>query len=111
MSDFSTAVTAVEMALKAFQLDEQVSVLVDSEAQTILLDDTVRISTGKGEADGLRSPLYAWVARGGRDAEVIVSTDDVVEAVVEAVSHLIAEQARDVLYSIFEAVGSKDDLG
>lgn len=127
MRDFATAVTAVEMAIKAFALEGSVSIQMDSEEESIVLNVlqslTNRVTTpgttkgvasirvDQGSAERARSgKIIAYALDEEGDEDTLVSTDDVVEAVVEAVAHVIAEQAREVLYSIFEAVDDEVDL-
>lgn len=111
MSDFATAVTAVEMAIKAFGLEGSVSIQMDSEEESIVLDKVASIRVDQGSAERARSgKVMAYALDDEGDEDTLVSSDDVVEAVVEAVVHVIAKQAREVLYSIFEAVDDEVDL-
>lgn len=115
MSEFASAVTAVEMAVKALHL-EGMSVEMDSEAQTIVLDEKAVITFPGGNAvvASAIGKMGAGTYLCGLDGIVptcpIVSGTDVVEAVIAAVSHVIAEQARDFLHTIFEAVDDEDEL-
>ena len=108
MSDFTTAVTAVEMALKAFGLEESVSVKMDSEAPEIVLNGVASIAFNQRSTEKRSGRVLAYALYPERGKNVICITDDVVEAVVEAVAHVIAEQAREVLYSVFESVEEED---
>ena len=103
MSEFSSAVTAVEMAVKALGLEGQISVEMDSDDQCIILDRTISLQCVQGSG----------VVVGSIDTdemEAILTTDDVVEAVIEAMAQVVAQQARSFLYSIFEAVDDDEGL-
>ncbi len=109
MSEFGSAVTATEMAIKALGLEDRISVEMDSDDQCITLDRTVslQIEAPHGITRGMR----AVVSRIDEDElESILSTDDVVEAVIEAMAQVIAQQARSFLYSIFETVDDDEGL-
>lgn len=115
MSEFASAVTAVEMAVKALGLEGQISVEMDSEAQTIILDEKAAITFPGGNAvEALSmgftstSGTYIQGPSGVTPTRLIVSGTDVVEAVVEAVAHVVSEQARGFLHTIFETV--EDDI-
>jgi len=102
MSDFATAVTAVEMAVKALSLEGQISITMDSEEQTIILDSVACLQFEPGKT--------VLSAIDEHDLMTILSTDDVTEAVIAAVAHVVSEQARSFLYSLFEAVEDDTDL-
>jgi hypothetical protein len=109
MSDFGSAVTAMEMAVKALGLEGQISVEMDSDDQCIILDRTVSLEIV--QPHGITRGVRAVVSSIDEDElESILSTDDVVEAVIEAVSQVVAEQTRVHLYSLFEAVDDDIDL-
>ena len=116
MSEFGSAVTAVEMAIKALNLEDQFSIEMDSEAQTIVLDEKAVITFPGGN-----SIVASAIGKIGAGTYLcdsgdivptcpIVSGTDVVEAVIAAVSHVIAEQARAFLHTIFEATEDDIDL-
>ena len=98
MSDFATAVTTLEMALKAFQLEGKITVQMDSEAQTIVLGDAVMVSQRPGKTLWVTEELAE-----GYHNHRLARTEDVVAAVVEAVTYLIAKQARESLYEMFDS--------
>ena len=50
MSEFASAVTAVEMAVKALGLEGQISVKMDSDAQTIILNEKAVITFPGGNS-------------------------------------------------------------
>jgi hypothetical protein len=102
MSDFSSAVTAMEMAVKAFGLEGQISVEMDSDAQSIILNRTICLEIREGREFGPRQAVVSSIDED--ELESILTTDDVVEAVIEAVAQVVAEQAREHLYHIFETV-------
>ncbi len=109
MSEFGTAVTAVEMAVKAFGLEGQISVEMDSDDQCIVLDRVVSLQIE--HPHGITRGTRAVVSMIDEDeAESILSTDDVVEAVIEAVAQVVAQQARVHLMDVFETVGEDTDL-
>jgi hypothetical protein len=120
MSEFASAVTAVEMAIKALGLEGSVSVQMDSEAQTIILDEKAVITfpggssinaSALGEVGfGSEAGTYFGGSEGIVPTRSIVTGNDVVEAVIEAVSHVIAEQARGFLHTVFEAVDDEVEL-
>lgn len=116
MSEFASAVTAVEMAVKALGLEGQISVKMDSEAQTIVLNEKAVITFPGGNevVASAIGKMGAGTYLCGLDDIVptcpIVSSTDVVEAVVEAVAHVVAEQARGFLHTIFETVEDDTDL-
>ena len=120
MSEFGSAVTAVEMAIKALNLEDQFSIEMDSEAQTIVLDEKAVITFPGGncvEASAMggaamRSRAGTYLSSSGDIVPtcLIVTGTDVVEAVIAAVSHVIAEQARAFLHTIFEATEDDIDL-
>ena len=103
MSDFETAVTAVGMAIDAFGLDGKITVKMDSERQHIILDHkvTMRMVNSRNGPE--------WETRGPPMGGVLALTEDVVDAVVEAMAQVIAQQARGVLYDLFEAVEGDED--
>lgn len=103
MSDFGSAVTAMEMAVKAFGLEGQISVEMDSDDQCIILNRTICLQIEEGSR--------AVVSSIDEDElGTVLSTDDVVEAVIEAVAQVVAEQTREHLYGLFESVGDDIDL-
>ena len=102
MSDFGSAVTAMEMAVKAFGLEGQVSVEMDSDDQSIILNRTFCLQVGEGRT------VVSSIDED--ELESVLDTDDVLEAVIEAVSQVVAEQTRVHLYSLFEAVDDDIDL-
>ncbi len=118
MSDFGSAVTAMEMAVKAFGLEGQVSVEMDSDDQSIILNRTfcleLREDTKILKVAGVtgRSQVGHWVVShiDEDEQESLLTTDDVVEAVIEAVAQVVAEQAREHLYGLFESVDEDIDL-
>jgi hypothetical protein len=103
MSEFGSAVTAMEMAVKAFGLEGQISVEMDSDDQCIILDRAFCLQIDR-QARAVVSSIDE------DDVETILSTDDVVEAVIEAVAQVVAEQAREHLYGLFETVDEDIDL-
>ena len=109
MSDFGTAVTAMEMAVKAFGLEGRISVEMDSDDQCIILDKAVslQIEAPHGITRGMRAVVSCIDED---ELESILSTDDVVEAVIEAVAQVVAQQARVHLIDVFEAVEEDTDL-
>jgi hypothetical protein len=104
MSEFGSAVTAMEMAVKALGLEGQISVEMDSDNQCIILDRAISLDIV--QPHGITRGVRAVVSSIDEDTldEDILSTDDVVEAVIEAVAQVVAEQAREHLYHIFETV-------
>jgi hypothetical protein len=109
MSDFGSAVTAMEMAVKALGLEGQISVEMDSDDQTIILDRTVGLEIV--QPHGITRGIRAVVSSIDDDeTESMLSTDDVVEAVIEAVAQVVAQQTRAHLYGFFEAVDDGIDL-
>ncbi len=110
MREFGTAVTAVEMAIKALGLEDRFSVEMDSDDQCIILDKAVSLQIE--HPHGITRGIRAVVSTLDEDeAESILSTDDVVEAVIEAVAQVVAQQTRVHLYSLFEAAEDDLDLG
>jgi ribosomal 30S subunit maturation factor RimM len=105
MSEFSSAVTAVEMAMKAFGMDGEIPIKMDSEAQTIQLDNVLLVANGAN----WRAVTVA-TAEAPDGGEEIAVTTDVVEAVVEATAFLVAQQAKTFLYGIFEDVDDEVEL-
>ena len=109
MSDFGSAVTAVEMAVKAFGLEGQISVEMDSSDQSIILNGAICLEIV--QPHGITRGVRAVVSSIDEDElEEVLSTDDVVEAVIEAVAQVVAQQAREHLREIFETVGEDTDL-
>lgn len=118
MSEFGSAVTAVEMAIKALELEGKISVEMDSEAQTIILDEKAVITFPGGNSIvafalgevgfASSSGTYFGGSEGIMPTRSLMSGNDVVEAVIAAVSHVIAEQARGFLQTIFE--DAEDDI-
>jgi hypothetical protein len=106
MSEFSSAVTAVEMAMKAFGMSGEIPIKMDSEAGTIQLDNVLLAANGSK----WRAITVATAEAPESGGDEIVVTSDVVEAVVEATAFLIAEQAKTFLYSIFETVEDEVEL-
>ncbi len=114
MSDFGRAVTALEMSLKALQLDGKISVQMDSETERIVLDEAVSITrvpsfSGAGSGNWVTSDISAEGNKIFFRGDIF--RGDLVEAVTEAVVYLVAKQARDFLGEIFEAVEDEDGLG
>jgi hypothetical protein len=102
MSDFSSAVTAMEMAVKAFGLEGQISVETDSDDQCIILDRAICLRI-EGEGHAVVSSIDE------DELGTVLTTDDVLEAVIEAVAQVVAQQTREHLYVLFESVGEDID--
>jgi hypothetical protein len=99
----------MEMAVKAFGLEGQISVEMDSDDQCIILDRTISLQIE--HPHGITRGMRAVVSSIDEDElESILTTDDVVEAVIEAVAQVVAQQARVHLYDIFETVEDDSDL-
>ena len=109
MNDFGSAVTAMEMAVKAFGLEGQISVEMDSDEQNIILDRTICLEIV--QPHGITRGMRAVVSSIDEDEldETFLSTDDVLEAVIEAVAQVVAQQARAHLYTLFESVDEDID--
>lgn len=109
MSEFASAVTATEMAIKALGLEDRFSVEMDSDEQHIILNKTICLEIV--QPHGITRGVRAVVSSIDEDSldEFFLSTDDIVEAVIEAVAQVVAQQAREHLYSVFET--TEDDLG
>jgi hypothetical protein len=108
MSEFGSAVTAMEMAVKALGLEGQISVEMDSDDQSIILNRTFCLQLTEGSAG---VPPHAVVSSLDDDElGTVLTTDDVVEAVIEAVAQVVAQQTREHLYGIFESVEDDVDL-
>lgn len=105
MSDFGSAVTAMEMAVKTFGLEGQISVEMDSDDQSIILDRAICLQI---ESGATRRAVVSHIDED--ELESILSTDDVVEAVIEAVAQVVAQQTREHLYGLFETVDDGIDL-
>ena len=107
MSEFGSAVTAMEMAVKALGLEGQISVEMDSNDQTIILNREISLEIV--QPHGITRGIRAVVGSIDEDeCESILSTDDVLEAVIEAVAQVVSQQTRGFLYSLFETVD--DDM-
>jgi hypothetical protein len=109
MRDFGSAVAAMEMAVKALGLEGQISVEMDSDNQTIILNREIGLEIV--QPHGITSGVRAVVSSIDEDEldESFLSTDDIVEAVIEAVAQVVAQQTREHLYNLFETVDEDID--